>query len=532
MQHPWWRSAVVYQVYPRSFVDSDGDGVGDLPGVISKVPYLAETLGVDAVWLSPFYPSPQADFGYDVADFCDVDPRFGSLADFDALVAACGTAGLAVIVDLVPNHTSDEHPWFVESRAARTSPRRDWYVWRDPAPDGGPPNNWLSVFGGPAWRLDDRTGQYYLHTFDPKQPDLNWRHPAVRAAMADVVRFWLDRGAAGFRIDVAHVIGKDPELADDPPATEGWGGVGAHLGDFAGLHHVHSLGHPDAHAWYRDLRAVLDEYDEAYSIGEIHEPDWPRLVAWLGDGDELHQVFDFSLLHAPWDADTIGDRIDAQESALPEWAWPNHVLGNHDEPRLATRIGSEAARVAAVLLLTTRGTPTIYQGDELGMVDADIPLEDQLDPQAGPGSYGRDSCRTPMPWSSGPHAGFSPPGTEATWLAVAADADRINVEAQLADDDSMLALYRRLLALRRSEPALRLGDQRRLVGLPEGVLGYERILDDDRLVVLASFVDEPADVTLEGRWSVAAATSGGLEGAIHDGNVPQPGQAAQVLRPA
>lgn len=487
MPAPWWQSAVIYQIYPRSFADANGDGIGDLPGVTSKVPYLADVLGVDAIWLSPFYPSPQKDFGYDVADHADIAPEYGTLDDFDALMATCSEHGLRVIVDFVPNHTSDQHRWFLESRASRSAGKRDWYVWADRAPDGGPPNNWLSVFGGSAWEWDAETGQYYLHSFLTSQPDLNWRNPEVRAAQHDVLRFWLDRGVSGFRIDVAHFIAKDPEMRDNPAAIaddgDGWF---KELGAYDAQSHLYDKGHPDVHGFFRELRKVFDDYPDTYSIGEIHEDDPRAWVSYLGaQGDELHQVFDFSLLYAPWDASALRELLDRQEAILPEGAWPNHVLGNHDEPRFAFRRGADAARIGAMLLLTSRGTPTLYYGDELGMTQPVIPPEDQLDPWGRAGEVvGRDGCRTPMQWDGSVHGGFSAPGTASTWLPVHPDHVTRNVATQLSDEDSILNLHRRLLAARKASPALQLGDYLPLDGLPDGVLGWERISGDDRRVVL------------------------------------------------
>lgn len=523
---PWWKHAVVYQIYPRSFADSTGDGVGDLVGIRSKVPYLAETLGVDAIWLSPFYPSPQADFGYDVADYCDVNPEYGTLEDFDELISACNEAGLRVIVDLVPNHSSDQHEWFIDSRSSKGSEKRDWYVWADPAPEGGPPNNWLSVFGGPAWTYDSPTGQFYLHSFLREQPDLNWRNPDVREAMADVLRFWLERGVSGFRLDVAHRIAKDPEMRDDLVVEGSLDQLGKDMADYGTLDHVHSIGHEDAHGYFKEIRAVLDEYGDTYSVGEIHEGDWDKWAAWHGDGDQLHQVFDFSLLYAPWTPDGIGDLLDAQETAVGDRFWPNHVMGNHDEPRLATRRGPEAARAAAVLLLTTRGTPTLYYGDELGMVDAEIPPERQLDPWAhGAPVAGRDGCRTPMQWDGSDHAGFSPAGTESTWLPLADGFESRCVDEQLGDPDSMLMLYRDLLALRKAEPALHGGDYRRMAA-PAGVLAFER---GGRFLVLVSFGEEPVDVPVP-ESTVAIATDRSLDGSGVAGAITLQGNQAVVLR--
>ncbi|MBI5478311.1 MAG: DUF3459 domain-containing protein [Deltaproteobacteria bacterium] len=460
---PWWRRGVVYQVYPRSFQDSNGDGIGDLPGVRQRLDYLA-WLGVDAVWLSPFYPSPMADFGYDVADYCGVDPIFGTLADFEALVEDAHARGLRVVVDFVPNHTSARHPWFVESRASRQGPRRDWYLWRDPAPGGGPPNNWLAHFGGSAWTLDERTGQYYLHAFLPEQPDLNWRNPDVRAAMHDVLRFWLDRGVDGFRVDVIWHLLKDEQFRDNPPAPDS----DPRHGPSRALLPIYTTDQPGVHEIVRGLRRVLDEHarrgdrpagrrDAPVLIGEIYLPV-ERLVRYYGERlDECHLPFNFQLLQLPWRADAIRAAIARYEAALPPGAWPNWVLGNHDHHRIATRVGPAQARVAAVLLLTLRGTPTLYCGDEIGLRDIEVPPALVQDPyeRSCPGvGLGRDPERAPMPWGGGPGAGFT---TGRPWLPRGADAATVNVSTQRDDPASMLALHRRLLALRRAEPALAVG---------------------------------------------------------------------------
>ncbi|MDQ3547471.1 MAG: alpha-amylase family glycosyl hydrolase, partial [Chloroflexota bacterium] len=369
----WWQSGGVYQIYPRSFRDSDGNGTGDLTGVIEKFDYLSEMLGVDAIWLSPFFPSPMADFGYDVSDYCGVDPLFGDLTTFDRLVAQAHAREMRVIIDYVPNHTSDQHPWFIESRSSRDNPKRDWYVWRDAQPDGSLPNNWQASFGGPSWTFDETTGQYYLHSFLPQQPDLDWRNPEVKEAMFDVVRFWLERGVDGFRIDVAHRIMKDPELRDNPPAPDA--GLVRHKdqGDYDAQLHIHDMGHEDVHEVYRDMRTLLDEYSDEQpriAIGEIHIFE---LEVWSnyygGELDELHLPFNFGLLAVPWDAAAVREFVTELEGTIPDGAWPNYVVGNHDEPRIASRVGPERARIAMMLLLTLRGTPTLYQGDELGMQD-------------------------------------------------------------------------------------------------------------------------------------------------------------------
>ena len=490
---PWWRSAVIYQVYPRSFQDTDGDGLGDLAGVTARLPYLAE-LGIDAVWLSPFYPSPMADFGYDVADYCEVDPRFGTLADFDALLARAHALGLRLILDFVPNHSSDQHPWFAQSRAARTNPRRDWYIWRDPAPGGGPPNNWISDFGGPAWSLDPATGQYYSHAFLPAQPDLNWRDEGLRAAMHEAMRFWLDRGVDGFRLDVLWHVGKAADFRDNPTNPAWRPGMNAR----DRVLQRYSTDQPLAHEVAAGMRALADAYPDArLLIGEIYLP-LDRLMAYYGTParPETQLPFNFELIEAPWDADHIRRFIAAYEAALPPHGLPSWVIGNHDRPRIATRVGPAQARVAAMLLLTLRGTPTLYYGDELGLEDVAVPPAQVRDPlelrQPGIG-LGRDPVRAPMPWAGdAPHAGFS---TGDPWLPLNADWATRNVAAQRADQGSMLTLYRTLLALRRRHPALGLGE---IALLPaEGdAIAYERRHGEARLIVLLNLGSRAQEVTL------------------------------------
>lgn len=516
----WWQTGVIYQIYPRSFMDANGDGVGDLAGIIDKLAYLSETLGVDAIWLSPFYPSPMADFGYDVSNYCDVDPLFGDLATFDQLVEAAHGHGLKVIIDIVPNHTSDQHPWFVASRRSREDAKRDWYVWADPGADGGPPNNWLSVFGGPAWTLDEATGQYYLHSFLKEQPDLNWRNPAVKAAMFDVYRFWLDRGVDGFRIDVAHYIMKDPELRDNPPnpnaAAEAK--LFKNMGEYGNWIHVNDKGHPDVHGVYRELRSILDEYSAAaprMMVGEIHEFDLEKWAAYYGDGrnDELHQPFNFALIGVPWDAQEVRRRVDMMNAAVPPWGWPSNVLGNHDEHRLASRFGVENTRAAAMLLLTLRGTPTLYYGDEIGMTDVAIPPELEQDPWGinMPGmGLGRDPERTPMQWSDAAHAGFSAPETAQTWLPVAPDAAYVNVATELAEPSSILNFYRELLHLRRETPALQVGAYRSLTTNTRSCFVYMREMPGLRVVIALNFTDkgQMVDSGLSGEATILLSTRG------------------------
>jgi alpha-glucosidase len=493
----WWRSAVVYQIYPRSFADSDGDGVGDLAGVTSRLDYIAG-LGVDAIWLSPIYRSPMADFGYDVSDHTDIDPVFGGFPAFDALLAEAHRRGLRVLLDWVPNHTSSEHSWFLESRSSRDSAKRDWYIWRNGRGDG-PPNNWVSAFGGPAWTRDERTGQWYLHLFLAEQPDLNWANTDVVEAMHSTLRFWLDRGVDGFRADVVHLIGRDEALTDQPDEI-------AHL-DIVGRHD-----HPRTHQLLRGIRRVLDEYDgDRVIVGEVTLPSPALLVPYYGQGDELHLVFNFALMHVPWTAGAFAAALAEADRLLSPPAWPCWVLSNHDQPRHRTRYGgSEArARAAALVLLTLRGTPFLYAGEELGLLDAEVSAESQLDPG------GRDGSRAPLPWDSTPAHGWPAP----PWLPWPPDPGLRNAERENADPDSILSLYRRLLEVRRDSAALRLG-RWRLLGSPTGTLAYERRLGRDVRRVAANFTDQPVEcvLMLDG-WRVEAATQRAGEGRGWDGRL-------------
>jgi alpha-glucosidase len=486
----WWREGVLYQVYPRSYQDSNGDGIGDLRGITQRLDHLNgrdDSLGIDGIWISPFYPSPMADFGYDVADYTDIDPRFGTLADFDELLQAAHARGIRIIVDLVPNHTSDQHPWFVESRSSRTNPKRDWYVWADPKPDGSPPNAWRSVFSRvkkEAWTLDPKTGQYYLHSFLPQQPDLNWWNPEVRKAFEGILRFWLDRGADGFRIDVAHktvkprdiaagLLGENPRGTPDltPPADE-----------------------PELHALLRTWRKLLNEYDDRMTVGECVVLDPDRLIEFYGaDNDELHLAFNFHFLRAPWGAESFRERTEIFEKVLPNGAWPDYTLSNHDNPRAVSRYasgdirrGRRRGRLAALMLLTLRGTPFIYYGEEIGMADAPIPPKRVVD------VAGRDPERTPMQWDASPGAGFT---TGDPWLPVNPETATVNVEAQRGDPASMLSLYRRLIGERRASPALRLGTYRTLPA-PKDVFAYARELDGEQRVVLLNFAERAVRVPI------------------------------------
>ncbi|WP_291686166.1 alpha-amylase family glycosyl hydrolase [Bradyrhizobium sp.] len=483
----WWRHGVFYQIYPRSFQDTDGDGVGDIKGIIDRLPYL-QALRIDAIWLSPIFPSPMADFGYDIADYTGIDPLFGSMADFDALISAAHASGLKVILDLVPNHTSDQHPWFIEGRSSRDNPRRDWYIWRDGKADG-PPNNWLSEFGGSAWEYDAATGQYYYHAFLAQQPDLNWRNPEVRQAIYDVMRFWLRKGVDGFRVDVIWHLIKDAEFRDNPPNPHFREGRPPHESILT----RYSTDQPEVHEVIAQMRRVIDEFDDRVLIGEIYLP-LHRLVAYYGnDLTGAQMPFNFALLSTLWSARSIEKIIADYEAALPPGAWPNWVLGNHDRPRVASRVGQDQARVAAMLLLTLRGTPTLYYGDEIGMHQVAIAPEQVRDPfeKNVPGiGVGRDGCRTPMQWDATAHAGFS---ASRPWLPLPDDFVRENVVNLAADARSILSLYQALIALRKELPQLRSGDYVPIAA--EGdLLLYRREGGGDAVVIALNLGDQPVSI--------------------------------------
>jgi len=490
MNSDWWKRGVIYQIYPRSFQDSNGDGIGDLAGILRRLDYCAG-LGADALWLSPVYPSPMADFGYDVSDYTGIHPMFGSLADFDELIAAVKARGLKLILDFVPNHTSDRHAWFEESRASRTNAKRDWYLWRDPAPGGGPPNNWLSNFGGSAWQFDERTEQYYYHAFLKEQPDLNWRNPEVRAAMHDVLRYWMKRGVDGFRVDVLWHLIKDDQFRDNPPNPTYAPGRPPHHSQIP----LYTTDRREVQDIVAELRRVVDEYAGRVLIGEIYLPI-ERLVAYYGTKlDGVHLPFNFQLLQSVWNARGLATLIDQYERALPHGGWPNWVLGNHDNKRIASRVGVAQARVAAMLLLTLRGTPTMYYGDELGMVDVPIPRERVQDPYEKnvPGlGVGRDPERTPMQWDGSRYAGFS---TVEPWLPVSDDYPVVNVQAADVDNTSILTLYRRLLQLRRAHPALSIGDYVP-VAMTGDLLAYIRRTKTERFLVALNLGEGPYAVSL------------------------------------
>jgi alpha-glucosidase len=506
----WWQRGVVYQIYPRSFKDTNQDGVGDLNGIVEKLDYLNDgtpnSLGVDAIWLSPFQRSPMADFGYDVSDYCDVDPIFGTLADFDRLVTEAHRRGMKIIIDYVPNHTSDQHAWFIESRSSRNNPKRDWYIWRDPKPDGSPPNNWGSFFGGPAWTLDPATGQYYMHQFVKEQPELNWRNPEVLAAMLDVLRFWMKRGVDGFRMDVVGLIIKDKDLRDNPPNPNAPADLPAN-DLFSGLLQVYNMDQDEVHDMIKAIRKTLDEFDDRVGIGELWGP-MDRWVRYYGEkGDELQMPFNFRLMHQPWSAKAMRASVDEMEAALPARAWPNYVLGNHDQPRLASRFGGQAqARLAGMMLLTLRGTPTVYYGDEIGLENGIIPPEKLQDPQGinlG-AERTRDVCRTPMQWDDSPYAGFS---QVEPWLPVSDDYKTRNVVTNNTDPDTMYRFYRRLFWLRRGSPAL-FGGAFRALDVEGDCFVYLRTTGAERKLIALNFSAQPVNVKtgLSGKARLALST--------------------------
>jgi len=522
----WWRDAVIYQVYPRSWQDASGDGVGDLAGIRSRLDHLVE-LGIDVLWVSPFYPSPMKDFGYDVSDYRGIDPLFGTMADFEALLAAVHVRGLKLLMDFVPNHSSTEHPWFVESAASRDNPKRDWYLWRDAAPDGGPPTNWMSSSGGSAWQWHEPTGQYYLHQFLPEQADLNWRNPDVRDAMLDAMRFWFDKGVDGFRLDVVYHAIVDERFRDDPANPD----FDPELQpSFSAVVPTYSTDRPEVMPLVIEpMRALADECGERLLVGEIYLPP-EKLVRYHGESPAagVQLPFNFQLVFADWRAAPLATLIRRYEALIPPGEWPNWVLGNHDQSRIASRIGPARARLAAMLLLTLRGTPTLYQGDELGMTDVDIPPDRVRDPwevnMPGKGE-GRDPVRTPMRWDATPNGGFCPESVEP-WLPMGDDVESVNVAVEREDPGSMLALHRTLLALRRERCLLGTGDYAS-IGTQGDALVFERVHGDERTLVALNFGSSPGTVRVPEAMRALCTASGAaidivggrLELAAHEGVV-------------
>ena len=521
----WWHGGVFYQIYPRSYADSNGDGVGDLPGIISKLDHLAR-LGISGVWLSPVTSSPNRDWGYDVSDYRAIDPDFGTLDDLDTLVREAGRRGIRILLDLVPNHTSDQHPWFVDALSGRDSGHRDYYVWADPKPDGSPPNNWISIFGGTAWQLDEASGQYFLHNFEVAQPDLNWWNEDVRQEFDDIVRFWWDRGVAGFRIDVVNMMIKDKELRDNPPATED----DPLDQQFMGVRAVYNTDRPEAHDILRRWRAIADAYDpERLLIGETNVEKLTTLMQFYGNGsDELHGGFNFVFINAPFEAAALRTVVEGTEALIPDVAWPIWTASNHDVSRLATRwaAGDPAkVKVALLILLTLRGTPFLYQGDEIGLTDGPIEQADVLDAVGArfwPYYKGRDPERTPMPWSGGPGGGFTEPGVRP-WLPMADPALR-NVADQEGDPDSVLEFCRRAIALRAARDELAVGPYRSAAS-PEGTWAFVR---GEGTTVLLNLSDAPA-AFVDVRGTVAVASVRELEGSSPEGALTLPAWSGAVV---
>lgn len=524
----WWQRGIIYQVYPRSFKDSNADGIGDLNGIITRLDYLA-WLGIDAIWISPVNSSPMIDFGYDISDYQNIDPLFGTLQDFDTLIREAHARGMKIIVDFVPNHTSDQHPWFRESRSSINNTKRSWYLWQSPRSDGGPPNNWLSEFGGSAWEWDEKTQQYYYHAFDKSQPDLNWRNPEVQQAMMGVIRFWLDLGVDGFRVDVMWHLIKDQQLRDNPVNPD----YQPHMAPYHQLLALYSTDQPEVHDIVRMMRAVLDSYDERMMIGEVYLPV-KKLVAYYGQNlNGAHLPFNFQLISLPWNSLQLYSAITEYESMLPLQGWPNWVLSNHDKPRIASRVGIQQAYIAAMLLLTLRGTPTIYYGDEIGMQDVAIPPEEIQDPRslntANP-ALTRDPARTPMQWDRSINAGF----TEGKpWLRIGRQYATANVQAQKEDSNSMLLFYKRLIQLRNAEPAFTAGDFVPVYA-DHQIISYKREMKGQQgFLVLLNLSHRTCYFNSENenlKGTIELATSHELEGKIMEGTISLSGDEGIIVR--
>ncbi|MBI4363619.1 MAG: alpha-amylase [Candidatus Doudnabacteria bacterium] len=485
----WSRKAVVYQIYPRSFKDTEGDGIGDLKGIIDKLDYLNDgtdaSLGVTAIWLNPIYKSPMKDFGYDIADYREIDLIFGNMDTFDQLVTEAHKRDIKIIMDFVPNHTSSEHPWFQESRKSNTNPKRDWYIWKDPKPGGSAPNNWLSVFGGSAWTLDKVTGQYYMHSFLSDQPDLNWRNKEVRDEMADVLEFWLKKGVDGFRTDAVYHLIKDDQFRDDPPNPNY---DSSRDEPYNALLHLYSQGRPELIGIANTLCNILGEHNaDTFMVSEAYLGLPQMMELYKACGNSLHAPFNFNLISLPWNAAAFKKFIDEYETKLGENDWPNYTLGNHDRSRLATRLGQNRARLAAMLQFTLRGMPFVYYGDELGMEDVSIPADSITDPWGNnvPGfGVGRDPERTPMHWDASPNAGFT---SVVPWLPVASDYKKKNVEQESRDPNSMLSFYKELIHYRTNSPALLTGFYKPLESGNENVFMFMRECPAEKLIVGINF---------------------------------------------
>lgn len=478
----WWQTGIIYQIVVPSFLDTTGNGLGDLRGIIERLEYI-QWLGVQAIWLSPIHPSPLADMGYDVSDFRQIHPEFGTLDDFDELLEQCHRRQLKVIMDWVPNHTAGNHPWFQESRSSRDNPKRDWYIWRDKRPDGSPPNNWISVFGGSVWTWDEGTEQFYLHTFLDEQPDLNWRNPSVREAMFDTLRFWLDRGVDGFRVDAMDLMLKDELFRDNPPNPD----YQRDEGPDAQLLPDYTRDQPGMREIASQLREIVDGYDDRMLAAEMYLPI-EKMVKYYGEnGRGIHLPLNVKLAWTPWDAQKLRNLIETYLNLVPSDAWPTWMLSTHDCARIAARCGTDQTRVAALLLMTLPGTPTHYYGEEIGMHGTSIPDEQARDPQGRFTGRNRDPERTPMQWNGEATAGFS---SAEPWLPVSDDVATANVAAQSDQPNSLLCWYRCLIRLRRDLPVLVSGN---LVDLAstERVLAFRRVNAEAELLVVLNFSPEP-----------------------------------------
>jgi alpha-glucosidase len=523
---PWWREAIIYQVYPRSFLDTTGDGVGDLPGITAKLDYIAG-LGVDIVWISPFFKSPMKDFGYDVADYCDVDPLFGTLADFDQLIAKAHDLGLKIMIDQVLSHTAEEHPWFAESRRSRDNSKADWYVWADPRPDGNPPNNWLSVFGGSSWQWDSRRKQYFLHNFLASQPDMNFHNPEVQQAHLDNLRFWLARGVDGVRMDACNFHFHDPELRSNPPALTRDTATVTDVNPYGMQAHVYDKTRPENIDYLKKIRTLLDEFG-AIAIGEVGADDALAVMAdYTADGDKLHLAYSFNLLTPEFSARHIRTQVEQFEARV-KGGWASWSVGNHDSVRVMTRWGGAEpspalAKVVLAMQLSLKGTPCLYQGDELALTEADVPYELLQDPYGitfWPEFKGRDGCRTPMPWTAdAPNAGFT---TGKPWLPVDPAHIAVAASSQDADPDSTLNAARRLIAWRRGQPQLTRGDIV-FFDAPEPVLALRRDLaGHPGLLAVFNLGPDAASFSWPEAQGATALPGHGLDGDVAAGVVTLP----------
>lgn len=502
----WWRGAVIYQVYPRSFFDSNNDGIGDLAGITQKLDYIAD-LNVDAIWLSPFFTSPMKDFGYDVSNYRDVDPIFGTLSDLDALIARAHELGIRVMIDQVMSHTSDQHPWFCESRSNHSNDKADWYIWADGQEDGTPPNNWASVFGGSAWTWDSNREQYYLHNFLSSQPDLNFHNPEVVAQVLSDVEFWLQRGIDGFRLDTANFYFHDAQLRDNPVREEvSEGSIGVRSDNpYAYQHHVYDKSRPENIGFLKDLRALLDRYPDTTTVGEVGcDNALETMASYTNGGDKLHMCYSFDFLTEQSSPEFIQHTIETMESILTD-GWPCWSIGNHDVARVRTRWGGkdqteEQAKMFMFMLLTMRGSICLYQGEELGLTEAELAYKDLVDPYGinfWPSYKGRDGCRTPMPWLAGvPNAGFS---ENTPWLPVPAEHHDLAVNQQEHVANSILSCYQDFLKWRKERSALLRGD---IVFLPtdNSTLLYTRSYNDEQLLVAVNMSNAPVVIEVDQQW--------------------------------